>query len=512
MYWYTVAHLTIMLAVWIGLCVPVTASAAPRKVEEGILWEIPAWLKPDLSLAHPRVIYTKDDVARACANVAPGVPAWGKTVLDGMIQQANGFDISDEQIRRMMPRPYSYYMYSDTFKTCPDGSAMKWAGLDHPGKVYCSGRLLPDAAHPDDGHGWIDDKGKTYYFTARWNGAYVEHLTGMLEPLALAYSLTDDREYAHKAAVILDALATIYPTAIEGPLDYAGLKPGYEGGRLERPFYQTARVLVKYVNTVDLIWGSGELDRPSVTNPGLSVRENIVYNMLLNGGDYCYREAHKPGYVDQLHNGTADYNKGILAVGSLLGIDAYVDWAVNGPTSFAVMLSNNINRNGLYFETTSDYTESVRTIYMEIAEMFYKLRTPRFPKGVNMFDNPRFAALYKDSRELMFIAGRVPSYGDSGADEATGVRKPFGDAEARQLLRFAVRVSGESKRQEYMQLVASITRSPVYAAADMWGLFKIGSTPEYIAAVDQPIRQSEVAGGAGFADDQGLALGGRRGA
>ena len=100
----------------------------------------------------------------------------------------------------------------------------------------------------------------------------------------------------------------------------------------------------------------------------------------------------------------------------MFGIERYIEWALNGPTSFDKMISNNIDRDGLYYETTTGYTDVVRTLYLQIAEMFYSLRTPKYPQGINYYDDPRFQALYVDSRERLFVAGRLPLYGDSSVD------------------------------------------------------------------------------------------------
>ncbi|MGI6544284.1 MAG: heparinase II/III domain-containing protein [Limnochordia bacterium] len=485
----------VLLVIVVLLLQPAVASAATKNPREGILWQVPEGIVPNLTLEHPRILYTPEDVARARANVSSS--SWGKSVSDSLVRSLQSFMLTDEEIRELMPEQGAYYLYLDHYMLCPDGSRMLWAGLSNPGKCLCNGKLLPDQDHPDDGTGWQDDKGDTYYFVARWNGGFVEYISGVLDQLAQAYALTGEPKYAHKAAVILDALATIYPTATEGPLDYPGLRPGYEGGRLERPYYQTARVLLRYATAVDLIWNSGELEQQSQTNPALTVRENIVYNMLLNGADYCYREANKRGYIDQLHNGTADYNKAILAVGSLLGIDIYIEWGVNGPTSLEIMLANNINRDGMYFETTTLYADVVRTLYAEIAELLYKLRSSKYPNGVNMYDNPRFAALYT-SKETMFVAGRNPMYGDSAPDEASSIGKPYNEAAAKLLARLAMRVSDPEQREYYWQKVADAVDVPVFAVIDFWGVMNVSEVPQIQSTRADFSQPSGVVGGSGF--------------
>ncbi|NLN18315.1 MAG: hypothetical protein GX162_03430 [Firmicutes bacterium] len=474
---------------------------------EGVLWDVPAWIEPDMDLAHPRVQYTRESLEKAKAKLAANV-RWARLVYDDLIRQADGFQFTPEQIHEYMPPQYAYFKYTDTMMPCPDGSPMT-ASWHNPGEVSCGLELFPNETHPDDGRGWTDEKGQTHYFVARWNGFVVEQFSRSLLPLAFAYALSDDEAYAEKAAAILDGLATIYPTTIEGPLDYPGLRPGYEGGRLERPYYQTARLLLNYTTAADLIWNSPVMDERSPTNPALTVRENITYNLLLNGADYCYREANRTGYINALHNGTADYNKAILAVGSMFGIERYIEWALNGPTSFDKMISNNIDRDGLYYETTTGYTDVVRTLYLQIAEMFYSLRTPKYPQGINYYDDPRFQALYVDSRERLFVAGRLPLYGDSSVDSG-GPGKVMSDRALPELLQFAVRSSDPQDRLRFWALINDATnRMPIFAYNNTWGLFNVDEVPTDIPEVVWEWPATEVLGGNGIAllrsgDDRGV--------
>lgn len=82
------------------------------------------------------------------------------------------------------------------------------------------------------------------------------------DSLAYAYTLTGDEHYAAKAGLILDALAAIYPGGDKSSWDYPSHPPS---GRLNRPWYQAARVLVHYVDQYDQVFASPSLDAPSAT-------------------------------------------------------------------------------------------------------------------------------------------------------------------------------------------------------------------------------------------------------
>ncbi len=458
----------------------------------------------DLTLEHPRLRYTPEDIERARQNVKSG-PTWVKQAYNDLKKKADVWlHRSDDFIRSYTPKPYSYYTYG-LGVVCPKcGQMLNPIGWSQPGKLSCSnGHVYPHEQAPDDGKGWRAPDGTIYYMTARWNGFVAAEYTVAIEDLAYAYVLSGDNRYAQKAAVILDALATIYPTAIEGPLDYPGLLPGQEGGRLERPYYQVARHLIRYANAFDLIFSSGAMDGESLTNPGLTMKDNIARNLLINGADYCFREASGPVYGSTLGNGTADYNTGILSVGSVLGIPEYVDWVLDSPVSIYNMLSNNVDRDGNYYETSAMYSEHTRNLYITTAEFLYNLKNSKYSKGINFYDDPQFQRLCIDSIYKNSIAGHLPLNGDSGPDtsvDRVGSLK-MKETEFERTLMFYARCSDEEKKREYAQVLFNMAGGdPNKKISGLWSLFTINKIEGYDPSkVSSMYRESEVLGGKGIA-------------
>lgn len=79
----------------------------------------------------------------------------------------------------------------------------------------------PDAADPlhlfcvDDGNGWQSEKYKDpYMFIGMYlvNGQWRKQILAPINVLSNAYTLTRNKAYAHKAAVLLDRLADFFPT------------------------------------------------------------------------------------------------------------------------------------------------------------------------------------------------------------------------------------------------------------------------------------------------------------
>ena len=87
----------------------------------------------------------------------------------------------------------------------------------------------------DDGYGMFDEQGKRHDMVAFYcqNMVWV-WIKGGVRALAHAYTLTCDPRYAHKAAVLLDRIADVYPEMHWGPLDKLGFQHSQGGWRIGR--------------------------------------------------------------------------------------------------------------------------------------------------------------------------------------------------------------------------------------------------------------------------------------
>jgi hypothetical protein len=278
--------------------------------------------------------------------------------------------------------------------------------MEDPQHIRCvNGHRLPDEAHPDTGNGYTDKTGKTFYLVGTYNSYIIDVLNSATTRLVHASALTGDTKYAHKAAIILDNLARIYPTSEKGSSDYPSNPPS---GRFNRPWYQVARTLVIYVNQYDILLMSDELNQPS-SNSGMTRRENIEKNMLLNGAAYCYRES----VLDTaLNNGEADYIRGPMAVGAAMGIPQYIAWGVDGPYSIRAMIANNVDRDGEYYETSAGYSDHARGLYMDMAEILQHYSDAAYPDGIHLADDPIFVMFNMLPRTRLRCATHPPSLGD----------------------------------------------------------------------------------------------------
>ena len=366
---------------------------------------------------HPNLYLTPQDIERGKKNIERY--AWAKEFFDGMKTEADKWAVkSEDEIRGLVPQPKALFAYG--FSGCPT-CGVTWTTWGNgglcdfalPGKVKCTscGRIFPDAEYPDPGDGWLDPKtGRRHYFVAQYNAFVAQRLTlDVPANLSNAYAITGDEKYARTAAVVFDALAKIYPTCTVGSIDY----PNHPGGRFERTQYQVARVLVLLANDYDLIYNSPALDAPSQAGEA-TIRKSIEERIFKNGAAYCFEQGNSGRYG--LTNGEADYVRGVLAVGLFLGIQEYVDWALEGPYSVFNFLENNLHHDGQYYETSVGYSQHALNLYIDMAEMLANYRSPKYPNGINLYTHPKLSKALVQGQLDVICAGHSPRFGDSGPD------------------------------------------------------------------------------------------------
>lgn len=411
---------------------------------------------------HPTVFVTPADIARARENVRRF--GWAKPIADAVLREADLWLAKDEVwLRSVVPAPGASFAYG--IVACPicganwGPFAREGASFAKPGHVTCAnGHTFPDAAHPDPGTGYVGPDGRIHYFVGAYNSWVVETLTfKALENLVYAYSLTGDERYASKAAVILDALAAIYPDCHKGPWDYPSKPPS---GRLDRPWYQASRVLIHYADQYDQLFNSPSLDSPSVV-PGLTRRRNIERNILLDGGAYCFEQSQ----AGSLHNGEADYERGALAVGVCLGIPEYVRWAAEGPFGIRSLIENDIDRDGGYYETTPMYADHTRELDFTFAEPLLNYRGSAFPAGLDLYGRPKFQLFLLPHNLPMETAGHLPRFGDAPPDlkKRAVPKRPFDRSDYDFLEKLRGRAGGSAIQEEAAGLLSWLASGDIDA-------------------------------------------------
>jgi hypothetical protein len=179
-----------------------------------------------------------------------------------------------------------------------DFEAYHRSGLDTRGffdpqradRALLFNREHPDPADPlhkfgvDDGEGYVDGEKRwrfigCYLLYGQWN----QRIEAGVRNLAAAYAVTSDPAYAHKAGVLLDRIAGIWPE-----FDYAsqGLvyeRARYGGGVAGYVWYAiTSAYTVRYlVSAYDQIYDGIRSD-PALATARKNIEDNILRHLLAN--------------------------------------------------------------------------------------------------------------------------------------------------------------------------------------------------------------------------------------
>ncbi|MDP6775890.1 MAG: heparinase II/III family protein, partial [Candidatus Latescibacteria bacterium] len=173
---------------------------------------------------------------------------------------------------------------------------------------------------------WADSKGYRYLFSAKaWYQAK-RYFARVAHDLGRLYQATGDRQYARRAALILDAFARHYPgylVSIDRPSRPKGFAPHppypNAGGKWGRWRHDEMPLYPAYA--YDLIYDSGELEALS-QETGVDVKHRIEEDFFR--GSIRQVEHFPPNYS----NAAPRIYQGYAAIGRVLGEPGYVHTAV----------------------------------------------------------------------------------------------------------------------------------------------------------------------------------------
>lgn len=227
-----------------------------------------------------------------------------------------------------------------------DTGADRWS-IDDPGHVRCrhTGERYPSERYPLNGelkipnargevqvYRYYDGGGEKhrYFFEGAAHAQAARYLAARAYDMARVYEVTKDERYAHKAAVILDRFAQVYPGwPVNGLIgNYANWKVFYpsppypvQSGRWGRWIHD--ELPTELALTYDLIHDSPAFDRLSVRD-GADVRQRIERDLFRASVELVRLY---PRYVGPSGmNGTA---AGLIAIGRAIGEPDYVHDGVN---------------------------------------------------------------------------------------------------------------------------------------------------------------------------------------
>jgi len=405
-----------------------------------------------------RTLHTPAEVARARRNIESHESA--AAVAAGIIAEADRWvGRSDEWLATTLVTPPEVpRAFNISFEGCPvHGREAFKAGNygfkvdpDNPWKTICpiggeeypsndfgaflaSGmkdRSLLTGPYADDGWGWEQHPGDAHkwWFIAYYNHWLWQRYTiPITRAFSRAYLLTGDPRYAHKAIVLLDRIADVYPEMNYNKQSrYAKeYSPTYDG-KIVNWIWETG-VATDLAEAYDNVWEGVDAAKEAqafLGRTGPEIRANIEANLLAE-----IKAAYDRG---QIRGNFGMHQKALLTdaiVAQAGDEDAIVDRLLNDSggefqhEGIGYALTNYFSRDGVCNrETAPGYAMTWVRNLTTIAELLRRL-------GVNLYADPRMRALFAYPERMVAIGKFTPAIGDSGSAINGAVR--LGPKEAR---------------------------------------------------------------------------------
>ena len=286
--------------------------------------------------------------------------------------------------------------------------------------------LLPEPGTPAE---WTDDgtgtklAGKRWFFTAYYAFRLWEKVLDVTEKMALVYTLTEDKRYAHKAAVLLDRMADLYPEMDFRTHFRLGMECSTGGsgrGRVQGKIWETwtaQKASLAYDHIYDALMGDAELVQ-------LSARMSSVHSTGDKSSPSAiarHIEAHLlrefiAGIRDARIQGNPGMDHYAMACAAIALDDAAaspeaLDWLFD-PRGGAVpfVLRERLAREGFSDEAALGYARIPARTFSKTAELLR--RYSAYNKHDLYRDFPKFRACFTMGASVRMLDCYSPNWGD----------------------------------------------------------------------------------------------------
>ncbi len=291
----------------------------------------------------------------------------------------------------------------------------------------CRDKTLLTGEYVDDGWGCaVAGHPNKFWFVGYYAGEMTRRwLLPAINDLSRAYLLTDERKYAHKAAVLLHRLARYYPDYNYETQSRYGLEFDHSyKGRLQYHTWECFTIQDVAV-AYDAIWPALAGDEELQAFCGADadqIRRDIEDRILRVAATDIMDGSHR------IQGNYGMHQSALLRCALVLDTDQgtptsaqMVNWVMTGPeqvslyTDTPIMdaLINLFHRDGVPFESPS-YNCSWMTELEDVAEMLLL-------SGVNLWGEPRFQALYRWPMQMLVCGTMTQPMGDSNNMFAGGL-------------------------------------------------------------------------------------------
>ncbi len=311
-----------------------------------------------------------------------------------------------------------------------DFAAYYESALDDQGK-FRQGAGDPRFLQPVGGGNpqWIDDgtgvniDGKKWFFAAFYAFNVWQTLIDTAECMGIAYTLTGDPAYAHKAGVLLDRMADIYPE-MDYPPHYAlGMECSTGGsgrGRVQGKIWEafTAQKLsLAYDHVYDALIADQELAAFSarMSEQYATGDKSSPEAVARHIEDHLLREFIE-GIRDRSIQGNPGSHQYAMAAAAIALDDPEdtppaLDWLFEpdgGGIPF--IMQERLSRDGMSDESALGYSSIPATSFYQVAEMLQRYEGY---SGHDIFrDYPKFRACYTLGASVRMLDNYSPNWGD----------------------------------------------------------------------------------------------------
>lgn len=309
-------------------------------------------------------------------------------------------------------------------------------GLFNPARADRS--LLFNTAHPDpkdplhrfgvdDGFGFVDAKGHAHRFMGYYAWKYWRWIQDGLVALADAFVLSGDSLYAHKAAILLDRIADVYPEMDWKPYADKGWyhSDGNRGvGRIEGAIWETnvARKLAQSYDAIlsgtlgdDAMWTFLEQKSRSFRLP---TPKGSRADFVRGVDERLLRTIYRSVLARQIEGNEGMHQLAVamsaLALNSRPESIQWLQW-LNAPGGGAIpgLIVSQLDRDGATDEAAPNYAVFAGQMFNRIAAI---LRNNPFGVDADYsLRYPQLRANFSYGSRLAVLGKAVPNLGDTGA-------------------------------------------------------------------------------------------------
>jgi hypothetical protein len=314
-------------------------------------------------------------------------------------------------------------------------------GLFNPAKADKS--LLYNTDHPDpkdplhkfgvdDGFGYIDHDGHPHRFIGYYSWKYWRYLLGGVSALADAYLYTGDKQYAHKAAIVLDRIADVYPDMDWKPYSDKGWfhSDGGSGlGKIEGSIWETGLVQ-ELADNYDKILSGTENDPELYTflnqqskKYRLPTAKGSRAQFVANVDNGILRTAYKAVLSKQVRGNQGMHQLALATCAIALNTNPestqWLDWLFE-PTGGKIseLMINQLDHDGSTDEGAPGYTFMWGQLITKLAGLLEKY--PSYTRHNIFREFPHFRSVFLTAYRMAALGLATPNSGDSGATGLVG--------------------------------------------------------------------------------------------